>query len=84
MNEEPLMDVAVQAILFLELSDERTVNEDAAVEMMEQIATTLRRLEPAEKERFRQYLKLRAARASTDDERETIEGLAENLGLTVE
>jgi hypothetical protein len=81
MNE-PLMDVVVQAVLFLELSDEQTVSEDAAVAMMEQIASTLQRLSPAEKGRFLQYIGGRAARATSGEERQAIENMANNLGLT--
>lgn len=84
MNEEPFMDVAVQTVLFLELSDEHTVEEDAAVAMMEHIAATLQRLEPAEKARFVQYIQRRAVQAATDEERQIFENMASNLGLTSE
>jgi len=78
------MEVAVQTMLFLELSDDQTVSEDAAVAMMDQIAATLQRLEPAEKERFRDYVRARAVRATTEAERRALESLASDLGLAGE
>lgn len=82
MNDEPFMDLVVQTVLFLELSDDRTVNQDAAIAMMEQIAATLHRLEPTVIERFVQYIASRAARTEAGKEREVIESMASNLGLT--
>lgn len=84
MNDEPLMEVIVQTVLFLELSDEQTVDEDAAVAMMEQIAATLQRLQPAEKERFLHYISRRAARATNDEEQQIVQSIASNLGLLPE
>lgn len=84
MNDEPLMDAVVQAVLFFELSDEQTVNEDAAISMMEQIAATLQRLDAVAKERFLQYIRRRAERTESRMERQTIESLAANLGLISE
>lgn len=81
MNDEPFMDLAVQIVLFLELSDEQAVNPDVAVAMLEQVAATLRQLEPAARERFMQFLRVRSARAATAAERETIENLPTDLGL---
>ncbi len=68
-NDEPLMDAIVQAVLFLELSDEQTVNEDAALGMMEQIAATLQGLDGVAKERFLQYIRRRAERTESSMER---------------
>lgn len=84
MNDEPLMDAVVQAVLFLELSDEQTVNEDAAVDMIEQIAATLQMLDASTKERFLQYIRRRAERTESGMKRQTIENLAANLGLISE
>lgn len=82
MNDEPFMDLAVQVVRVLELSGERAVNPDVAVAMLEQVAATLHELEPAAKSRFLQFLRNRAARASTAAERETIEHIPAYLGLT--
>lgn len=84
MSDEPFMDVIVQTVLFLELSDAQTVDEDAAVAMLEQIAATLQRLDSSEKGRFLRHIQLRASRATTAEERETIEGMVSNLGLVSE
>ena len=84
MKNEPFMDAVIQMVLFLEFSDPETVDEDAAIGMMEQIAATLQKLESAEKERFLEYLQGRAAQAGTSKERQCIENLASNLGLLPE
>lgn len=84
MNDEPLMDAIVQMVLFLDLSDEQTVDEDAAIGMMEQIAATLQRLNRSEKNRFLAYLGRRGEQAESSKERQCIENLAESLGLTSE
>ncbi len=84
MNDEPFMDAIVQVVLFLELSDERTVNEDAAVAMMEQIAAALKRLDVPARERFSQYIRRRAERSESDEKRQTIENFASSLGLISE
>ena len=84
MNNEPFMDAVVQMILFLELSDPETVDEDAAIGMMEQIAAALQTLGSAENEQFLGYLKRRALQAGSSKERQSIENLAGNLGLLPE
>ena len=84
MSNEPFMDAVVQMILFLEFSDPATLDEDAAIGMMEQIAATLQKLEAVEKEQFLSYLKRRASQAESSKERQSIENLASNLGLLPE
>jgi hypothetical protein len=84
MNNAPLMEAVVLMALFLELSDSATVNEDAAVEMMEQLAATLQQLNAAERDSFISYLKQRASRTESLQEQQTLESLANNLGLTAE
>lgn len=81
MKNEPLMDVVVQTVLFLELSDTQAVADDAAVAMMEQIAATLQCLEPAEKEHFLQYIDCCALNATTNAERDVLKNMASSLGL---
>ena len=81
MNDEPFMELAVDMVLFLELSNGETVDEDAAVEMMERIAATLQRLEPEVMERFLHYIHRRSTGATTDAERDAIANMAGNLGL---
>jgi hypothetical protein len=78
------MDSIVQMLLFLELSDSETVDEDAAIGMMEQIAATLRTLGASEKQEFRQYIKRRAQQAESTQQRQTIDNLAGDLGLLPE
>lgn len=84
MNNEPLMDAVVQMVLFLEFSDPEMVDEDAAIGMMEQIAATLQKLGPADKDQFLGYLRRRASQAESEKVRQSLENLASNLGLAVE
>jgi hypothetical protein len=84
MTHEPFMDAIVQMILFLEFSDPATVDEDAAIGMMEQIAATLQKLGATEKAQFLSYLQHRATRAESSKERQAMENLASNLGLLSE
>jgi hypothetical protein len=81
MNNEPFMDAVVQMMLFLEFSNPETVDEHAAIGMMEQIAATLQTLGATEKEQFLAYLKLRASQTVSSKERQSIENLAGHLGL---
>ena len=84
MKFEPLMDALVQILLFLEFSDPEIVDEDASIGMMEQIAVTLHKLRPADKEQFIVYLKCRASHSESEKERQAIEQLADNLGLVAD
>jgi hypothetical protein len=84
MNNDLFMDVIVQAALFLELSDAQTVNEDAAVDMLEQIAATLQKLDAVGKARLLQFIRSRAELAESHTERTIIENLPVSLGLVSE
>lgn len=84
MNNEPFMDAIVQMVLFLEFSDPDTVDEDAAIGMMEQIAATLQTLGANEKEQFLTYLERLALKTRVSKEREAIENMADHLGLRSE
>lgn len=82
MNTEPLMDAIVDAVLFFELSGPELVNEDAAVEMLEGIASKLRRLGKTEMSRFLAHLSLRASQAEPGRARETLKNLGDDMGLS--
>jgi len=81
VNIEPLMEAIVDMVLFLELSGEQVVNEDAAVTTLEQIATTLQTMDTETNCRFQQYFKVRAERTESSSQRYVIENLASDLGL---
>jgi hypothetical protein len=81
MNNQPLMDAIIGMLVFLELSDSKTIDPDAAVRMIEHIAADLQRLEAAGREQFRMCLRDRSARAESAKERAILETLAESLGL---
>ena len=68
-------------MLFLELSDDQTVDEDAAVAMMEQIAATLDGLDGPARDRFVRYTSWLAERTESSIERELIKSLPSSLGL---
>jgi hypothetical protein len=78
------MDAVVQVYLFLELSDDEVINDDAAVMVMEDLAATLQRMDVATKERFLQFVRHRAEQVTSSVERETIENLPNALGLLSE
>jgi hypothetical protein len=79
MNDEILIDVIVQTILFLELSDETIIDDDAAVEMMEQMAFTLQKLKPDSRTQFVRYLRDCIQKSGNVTEREVLESFAEHL-----
>lgn len=57
------------------------MDEDSAIQMLEDIVATLQRLEPSEKDRFLRYVQMRASQAKSAEEREAIEALASNIDL---
>jgi hypothetical protein len=73
--------VITQVVLFLELSGDEIVDNDAAVNCMEQIAVTLQSLSSDERMRFVEYLHERAESLAPGDERECIRAMPRNLGL---
>jgi len=81
MNTESLMETIVDMVLFLELSDEKVVDQDAAVAMLEQITTSLQTMDAATNARFQQYLKARAEQTRSSRQRQAIESMAGDLGL---
>ncbi len=81
MNDEPLMEALIDVLLFLDLGDEEVVDEDAAVEMMEQIGAQLHRLDPSTKQRFVQFVLDRARETESKEQREALETLPEDFGL---
>jgi hypothetical protein len=84
MNNEPFMDAVVRMALFLEFSDPETLDEDAAIGMMEQMAATLQKLGTTQKKQFVEYLNRRASEAQEGKERQSLENLAGHLGLLLE
>src|ERR1041384_2158284 len=60
MNDEHLFEAIVDAILFLELSGPATVDEDAAMGALEQIAARLQSLPSHERTRLVHYIQRRA------------------------
>lgn len=81
MNDEPLFDIVLQMVSFLELSDEGAVDEDAAVQMLERIALSLQSLDPETKARFVEHTGRYAEGLGAGIERELIERLPKELGL---
>ncbi len=81
MNYELFMEAVVDALLFIDFSGPETVNEDSAVQIMEQIVATLQKLSPTDKDQFLSYLNRRASQAEGEKERRWLETLAEDMGL---
>lgn len=83
MNYEPLMEAIVEVVLFLELSDDAKIDEDAAVNLMEDIAASLQQLGIKEKNEFICYLQKRVQDSAIfpPKARDCLEGMAENLGI---
>jgi hypothetical protein len=81
MNDEPLMEALIDVLLFLDLSDEEAVDEDAAVDVLEQIGAQLQRLDSSTKHRFVQRVLDRARETESKEQREALESLPEDFGL---
>jgi hypothetical protein len=85
-TDDRIVEALVEAILFLELSDDDTVDPDAAVTALEGIAGHLRRLTPAQKGELvasiRRLAEAQPATAEGQRRKTTISGIPENLGLS--
>ncbi|MEM8535048.1 MAG: hypothetical protein AAGF95_29700 [Chloroflexota bacterium] len=82
MNEV-LTQVIINTILFLELSDDEIIDQDAAVSQLEQMASILKQLDEADQKTFIKLIeKFADEEDSTDQERiQFLHSIPENLGL---
>ena len=80
MNDEHLFEAIVDAILFLELSGPATVDEDAAMGALEQIAARLQSLPSHERTRLVDYIQRRALTSQSDKERQALTRLPSSMG----
>jgi hypothetical protein len=83
MNEN-LMQAVVEAAVFVGTADEDTVDEDAAVEQLEQMAYFLKRLSAEEQREFVDFVKRHAdeaAQRGSAERAEFLRSLPSNLGL---
>jgi hypothetical protein len=84
-HADPLTLALVEALVFLELSDEETVDPDSAVRVMETIARCLQRLDGGQRAAFHQQLALIAGQEGHDElgrqRREYIKAIPEYLGI---
>lgn len=80
MNQA-LLQVVVDMILFLTLSDDETVDQDAAIEQLEHIAATLKQLPGDERDQFLTFVAERAAQSDDPKRSEVLRSLPEQLGL---
>jgi hypothetical protein len=82
---DPLVLALVEALVFLELSDEETVDPDSAVQVMETIARCLQRMPGEQRAAFHHQLALIAGQEGRDElgkqRREYIKAIPEYLGL---
>ncbi len=85
MMIDPVVMALVEALVFLELSDEESVEPDAAVVAMEAIADILRTMSTQQREAFIKQLGLIADQQSTTElgvqRNEYIRAIPEYLGL---
>jgi hypothetical protein len=81
-----LMRAVIEYALFIGLSEDNIVNEDAAVMQFEQLSWILKGLMPAERNTFVDFIEEMASVESKDPRSkkrvEFLRALADNLGLT--
>jgi hypothetical protein len=82
MLEEPILELIVGLAAFLELSDEETLNLDAAAKQMESMAYLLNRLPTADVDQLIGYVQRRAADEQHAEVRRFLEQFPEAFGLT--
>ena len=80
MNQ-PILQVVVDLVSFLALSDNEMVDEDAAVEQLEHVAATLKLLPRSELDQFLAFIAARAAQSEDPERSEFLRSLPEQLGL---
>jgi hypothetical protein len=84
MADEPFMNLVVDCVLFFEQSSDDFIDEDSAIQMLEQIAATLQRLDASTQPRFLLHLQERVEQAESPDQRQAIERVAVALGIDSE
>jgi hypothetical protein len=83
-SHQPLLQVVIDLVSFLALSDDETVNQDAAIQQLEDVAATLKRLPLAERDQFLAFIAESAQRAAQSEDHkrsEFLNSLPEQLGL---
>jgi hypothetical protein len=85
MNNSPLMQVALDSIIFFGMSTDDVVQPDAAVSQLEAIGSTLQELSESERQEFLNYVREIAEREELAEGRTTrvefLTSIGENLGL---
>jgi hypothetical protein len=76
-----LCEYVLDTLLFIELSDKSVLNEDAAVAQLESAATTLQRLNPADRNDLIKHFQFRAKADCDPVRKKCIESLAHTVGL---
>jgi hypothetical protein len=84
MNYEPLMDLIIEFAMFLDFRRKDLLDEDTAVQLMEEISSGLQRLGPQELAAFIGYLQLRATRTRSKREQEFLTTFPSDFGLVPE
>jgi hypothetical protein len=77
-----LVHVIAQAALFLEFTDDATLNPDSAVKQQEDMAFQLQQLPPADRSEFIRLLNEIADERPRKQEREYLRGLPKVIGIT--
>ena len=80
MNEQTA-EIILDCLQFFELSDDEAIDADAAIQMLENVAASLQRLEKADQQVLLEVAARRSAGASDPEIRRFYEMLPEALGL---
>jgi hypothetical protein len=83
MNEQ-LMKALVDVVVFLALSDDDVLDPDAAIEQLEHVAATLKKMPAADRKQFLGFVATAAKHAQTsghDERAEFLQELSEQLGI---
>jgi len=82
---EILLRIIIQHLSFLELSSDEIINQDAAIQEIENICSELENLSSVDKKKFRDFVKTYAEIESTagqpEERVEFIKNIPESLGL---
>jgi hypothetical protein len=83
MKSRPLYDAVIDALMFLELSDDSVVDPDAAIGIMESIAAHLRDMDAGERRELAAYARELAMRSEDPKQGEFLRDLPHSLGVEV-
>jgi hypothetical protein len=81
MITEPLMDVLIDVVLFLEMSDRSTIDPDAAIKVIETIAAHVQRFGPTDRALVTEYVRTQAGKEPQANRATLMMRIPEMLGI---